>query len=213
MASFLMRVVTSAIVVMTAVMSMTYGAWQVGTVGQIYAKAWLAQQLLESAWSRTMNGETNVRPWPWADTWPIAELTVPRLGIRQIVLSGDSGRVLAFAPGHSEASAVPGGQGVSVVSGHRDTSFQFLRDIQDGDSLTLKTPNGVFAYTVSERVVVDQRDFYLEAQSEAQINDHLGNRSEIKTMRSILLLVTCYPFDALKPGGHKRYLVMATRGQ
>ena len=29
-----------------------------------------------------------MKPWPWADTWPVARLVVPSLGIDQIVLEG-----------------------------------------------------------------------------------------------------------------------------
>src|SRR5205823_4776424 len=34
----------------------------------IYAKAQLAQFLLERAWARTLHGERDVKPWNWADT-------------------------------------------------------------------------------------------------------------------------------------------------
>jgi len=167
--------------------------WHMGAAGKIYAKAWLAQSLLEHAWQRTLNGEVKVRPWPWADTWPIAELSVPRLGIQQIVLSGDSGRVLAFSPGHTQASAAPGKPGVTVISGHRDTSFSFLQKMKVSDTIILKTPSESFKYVVSELTVVDQRDFQL---------DPLASNPS-------LMLVTCYPFDAIRPGGDHRFLVFA----
>jgi len=173
------------------------GVWEVVGAGKIYAKAWLAQQLLERAWHRTLEGERRVRPWPWADTWPVAELTVPRLGLSQIVLSGDSGRVLAFGPGHAEASAAPGANGTTLISGHRDTSFGFLRSIQDGDIIELNSPAGKFSYTVSERSIVDQRPFSVD----------IPNR-ELQS-ESSLMLVTCYPFDALEPGGNERFIVLA----
>jgi len=168
--------------------------WHVGGAVKIYAKACLAQALLERAWQRTLKGEKKVRPWPWADTWPIAELSVPRLGIRQIVLSGDSGRVLAFSPGHTQASATPGKPGVTVISGHRDTSFNFLQKIKSNDRVRLKTYSGSYVYVVNELSVVDQRDFQL---------DPLASNPS-------LMLVTCYPFDALRSGGNERFLVFAT---
>ncbi|MBT7487663.1 MAG: hypothetical protein HN673_14945, partial [Rhodospirillales bacterium] len=45
-------------------------------------KAALAQILLEKAWQETRQGNSKVRPnmpakpWPWADTWPVAKLTM-----------------------------------------------------------------------------------------------------------------------------------------
>ena len=45
--------------------------------GLIHAKARLGQALIEGAWQRTLGGEEGVRPWPWADTTPVARLQVP----------------------------------------------------------------------------------------------------------------------------------------
>src|SRR5690606_25926119 len=69
----------------------------------LQAKAALAQVLLQSAWSQSRDSGDAVKPWPWADTHPVARLSVPRLAIDQIVLAGDAGRVLAFGPGWAEA--------------------------------------------------------------------------------------------------------------
>ncbi|MGZ7081173.1 MAG: class GN sortase, partial [Thermoanaerobaculia bacterium] len=46
------------------------GAW-------MYAKARLAQFLLQRAWERTLHGEKDVKPWRWADTWPVARIEFP----------------------------------------------------------------------------------------------------------------------------------------
>src|SRR5207248_2826247 len=76
------------------------GAALFGHGAYIYAKAGLAQVLLRRAWERTLAGERDVKPWPWADTWPVARLTIPKAGTDSIVLAGASGRTLAFGPGH-----------------------------------------------------------------------------------------------------------------
>jgi sortase A len=84
------------------------------------AKAELAQLLLERSWQRTLSGEPMARPWPWADTRPAGVLEVPKMGIRQVILEGSSGRNLAFGPtlllagSHTHTGDV-------VLSGHRDT--------------------------------------------------------------------------------------------
>ena len=85
-----------------------------GTLGQglwIYAKAQVAQYLLKQAWATTLQEHRPTPPWPWEDTWPIAQLLVPRLAVDQIVLSGTSGRTLAFGPGHVSESSQPGESG------------------------------------------------------------------------------------------------------
>lgn len=170
------------------------GSWQIAEGGYIKAKAWLAQYLLQSAWETTQAGGVRVRPWPWADTWPLARLQVPRLGVDQVVLSGASGRTLAFGPGHIPGTAAPGETGNSVLSGHRDTHFRFLRDLQPGDRIELTPASGVRRmYAVVSAEVHDQNDLWLLDQGQ-----------------SLLTLITCYPFDALLPGGAARFVIRAT---
>jgi len=167
------------------------GAW-------IYAKAALAQQLLGHAWSRTVAGERRVKPWPWADTWPVAKLEIPRRDAAErasfIVLAGASGRTLAFGPGHLDGSAPPGTPGNCVLSAHRDTQFAALRGLVRGDAVVVETPDGQrHAYRVAELAVVDRGD----------------TRLLEPTPEESLTLVTCYPFDAVVPGGPLRYVVRA----
>src|SRR5256885_5874975 len=95
------------------------GAWQLGRGAWIQAKAWLAQSLIAHAWARTLSGERQAKPWPWADTWPVARLTVPRLGIERYVLAGADGAAMAFGPGHVSGTPLPGEAGNSVIAGPR----------------------------------------------------------------------------------------------
>jgi len=170
------------------------GMWQIGSASYIHAKAILAQVLLETAWDKTVHGQQEVKPWPWADTWPISRLDVPGLGIDRIVLAGASGSSLAFGPGHLFGSSFPGQQGNTVIAGHRDTHFRFLKDIQRGELIQLQSLTGkMIQYKVSETIIVDEKQ-----------TEYLANTSE-----NTLTLITCYPFDAIRPGGPLRYLVIA----
>ena len=176
------------------VLLLALGVWQVGEAAHIHAKAWLAQQLMERAWARTLAGERAVTPWPWADTWPVARLEAPKLGGRLIVLSGGSGRTLAFGPGHVDGSPLPGEPGTSIIGGHRDTHFRFLERLRPGDVIRVQDRKGVtHGFRVTAAEVVDSRRARLDPTGE----------------RPRLILVTCYPFDALVPGGPLRYLVFA----
>lgn len=175
------------------------GVWNLAIAGKFYAKALLADQLIERAWQASLNGESKVRPWPWADTWPVAELEVPRLNIRQIILSGDSGRVLAFGPGLHENSSSLGKHGLSMISAHRDTHFSFLKELKIGDLLTIKNTDDVTTnYMLEELTIVDQRDFQIDKQL-------------MKEQSESLILVTCYPFDALRAGGDLRFIGFARK--
>jgi len=161
----------------------------------IPAKAWLAQALLEAAWERRQGGQVDARPWPWADTVPLARLRQPRLGIDQIVLQGASGRVLAFGPGHVSGTASPGQAGNVVISAHRDTHFRWLEALRDGDELVLEGVDGrIRHYRVGEIAV--------HHETELGLLDPLAGDQ--------LRLLTCYPFAAVRPGTSQRYVVTAS---
>lgn len=174
------------------------GSWQMGQAVWIYAKAGLAQHLLQRAWSRSLAGKEAVRPWPWADTWPVARLTVPSQHRDLIVLHGAYGRTLAFGPGYVESSAFPGSPGPTILTGHRDTHFAFLKRLQPGEPLTIQTIDGQSrSYRVTERRIADSRT----------------DRIALATNRPALVLVTCYPFDTPMPGGPLRWIVVAEEEQ
>lgn len=157
-------------------------------------KAILAQKLLQNAWEETVRTGIAVKPWPWADSWPVARLRVERLGIDHIVLEGDNGEVLAFGPGHLTNSAVPGSSGNCILAGHRDTSFTFLKDLQPGDVLSLEARNGKrYIFNVSSAHVKKNNDLYIEQSDNPW-----------------LTLITCYPFNAIQPGTDQRYVVFAS---
>lgn len=164
-----------------------------GSAGWIHAKAALAQVLLENAWQQTQASGQRIKPWPWADMAPIARLEVPRLDADLIVLDSDSGQALAFGPGWTPSSAPPGQAGVSVISAHRDTQFGLLQKLREGDLIKVSGQHAQRGYRVANMRVVDSRQTRLPAANSGDA----------------LLLVTCYPFDAIVPGGPLRYVVAA----
>jgi len=171
-------------------------AWQVGAATWIHAKAKLAQVLIAHSWQRSQQLQQPVRPWPWADTHPVARLKLDRLGVDLYVLAGASGRALAFGPGHVDGSAAPGKAGNTVMVGHRDTHFSFLRDVRPGDVLELAAENGRGA----RYVVVGSHVTGSDDTSVLEPSDHAR-----------LTLVTCFPFDAVAAGTSERFVVVAER--
>ena len=172
----------------------SFGLWQIGEGSWIYAKARLAQLLLQRAWNRALAGEVAPKPWPWADTWPVARLIVPGQHVDLIVLEGAYGRTLAFGPASVESGAQPGTQGTAIITGHRDTHFAFLKHVESGERIGLQSADGHFhLYRVTDSRIVDSRRAVIPL-----------TRSE-----SALVLVTCYPFQTPIPGGPLRYVVTA----
>lgn len=158
----------------------------------IPVKAELAQQLLNRAWTASRSEAAPQRPWPWADTWPVAQLRLPTSDAPFTVLAGASGRNLAFAPALMDGSAAPGTPGVSVIAGHRDTHFRELGKLAIGDRFEIEVPDGAtFVYEVDEIDVIDAERAMLRLDAD----------------ESVVVLVTCYPFEAVVAGGSLRYVV------
>jgi sortase A len=165
-----------------------------GQGAYIHAKALLAQVLLERAFAETIATGHLVKPWSWADTWPVARIEVKRLHASAIVLAGSSGQALAFGPGHVEQTVDAGERGVAVYSAHRDTHFRFLKDVMIGDEIDIVRSDGkTFRYRADRSSIVrfDQSGI-----------DPLTDQYE-------LVLSTCWPFDAVT-SGPERYLLHAT---
>jgi len=165
--------------------------------GWIHVKAFAAQALIHAAWERNRSGAAAARPWPWADTTPVAKLSILRDGAVAtsfVVLEGANGRNLAFGPVHDGASTMPGETGNSVIAAHRDTHFRLLQTLRLGDELSIERTDGrVVHYRVTDTRVVDSRKVRI-----ALGGDHPR-----------LTLVTCYPFDSFQPGGPLRFVVTA----
>ena len=170
------------------------GIGKFGGAAYIHAKAGLAQVLLRAAWAQTLANASPQPPWPGADTWPVARLRIAPARIDEIVLANASGHALAFGPTHVSSSANPGAAGNSVIIAHRDTHFRFLQYLSLGDRITVQTRDGIeHRFATSAAYVADSRTTLIE----------------YATPRPRLTLVTCYPFNAVHPGGPLRYIVEA----
>lgn len=178
------------------VLFFTVSLWHFGSGIWIFAKAIVAQRLIEHAWHNQRQMGGNIQPWPWADTHPIARLIFPQSGKDLFVLEGASSRNLAFGPALVSGSSFPGDAGNSVIVGHRDTHFSILEELASGQLLIVEDAAGNrLRYRITATLTTH------ESQTQYLMPTAIGR----------LTLITCYPFDALVPGGPLRYLVIATR--
>jgi sortase A len=161
-------------------LSLAFGALGLALCVQavwIPAKAFAAQVLLERAFAQSLTHHRATRPWPWADTAPVARVTVPRLGISRVVLSGGSGQAMAFGPTELATTSAR----VTVLAAHRDTHFAFVRDLRMGDTVLVQRLDGkTRRYRVEAFQTVRHNRFAVPAGSGP----------------ALLALTTCYPFDA-----------------
>jgi len=98
-----------------------------GNVAWITLKAELAQLLIEQAWAKTLQTGAQVKPWQWADTWPVGRMVHPNSNTDLFILEGAQGNALAFGPGRHVNTGELGSES-SVIGGHKDTHFAFLAE-------------------------------------------------------------------------------------
>lgn len=164
-----------------------------GKAAWIDMKASVAQWLIADAWEQTVAMGTPVKPWYWADTWPVARMTTPQ-GETLYVLSGMSGQAMAFGPAHLSASVLPGQSGNAIIAAHRDTHFAFLKQVRIGEVIRIQVMNG------------DTHDFVIDAM---EVVDATQTRLQVSHGDAEIQLVTCFPFHALDSQGPLRYIVRA----
>lgn len=180
----------------------TYSLGAIGFVVFAYgayipAKAEVAQYLIHKAWDEANSTGAHIKPWSWMDSYPVMRLISEQHKQDLIVLAGDTGNVLAFAPGFSHLSTYPGSTGTTLISAHRDTHFKFLQQVKTGDKFELDSiaDKEKYSYQVSDIKIIDSNKQGIEMGD-------AGSESDLK-------LVTCYPFNATTAGGSLRYVVTA----
>lgn len=175
------------------------GVYQFSGGLYIFAKAELAQYLIANAWHKNLTSDKQHKPWPWADTYPVAELIIQHKS--WYVLSGASGRNLAFAPSHISSTPLPAEIGNSVIVGHRDTQFNSLKKLQMGDIIEVKTKHKHRQFKVTM--------LRITLHSQLQYIQNNVSNSNFDVEQTSLTLITCYPFDSVLPNPIHRYVVRA----
>lgn len=105
-------------------------------------------------------------------------LTIPRLQQTFPLVQGTGEPELKRGVGHMITTVMPGEVGNCVISGHRDTVFSELGEVEKGDRLILETMAGRFTYEVDRIRIVDKED----------------RTVVVPTEDPVLTVSTCYPF-------------------
>ncbi|MEN2737824.1 sortase [Microbacterium sp. X-17] len=85
------------------------------------------------------------------DGAPVGILTIPQLGLREVIVEGTSGGDLMLGPGHRRDTALPGQVGVSIVMGRAAAfggPFGGLQTLQPGDEFQVRTGQGESTFSV-----------------------------------------------------------------
>ena len=114
------------------------------------------------------------------DGQALAELRIPRLHLRTIVVRGADPADLREGPGLLDGTPLPGEHGTTAIAGHRTTHgapFRHLDALRRGDAIVLRLPYGSFRYAVEGRRIV--------APSELSVLRRVGHDR--------LVLSACHP--------------------
>ncbi|MBE0365254.1 sortase A [Pseudoalteromonas ulvae UL12] len=156
-------------------------------------KAVLAQYLIANAWQQSLQTQQNVKPWFYADTYPVAQLVVPTHAKQQYVLANADLASLAFGPAVFQGGASLAEQGASLIAAHNDSHFSFLADLSLGTVIKLQLSDAQWRdFVVTQVQVIDQYDTSFLLQ---------------KTDKKRLYLATCYPFNSVVSGTKQRFVV------
>jgi sortase A len=123
--------------------------------------------------ARVAGGHADGPNWRPLPGQAIATISIPSIGLREVVVQDTTPELLESGPGHLLGTPLPGDTGNVVILGRRITDgavFRNLGELSPGDPITVVTPQGAFAYTVTQvaRVSPGHADVLAPA-SEAQL--------------------------------------------
>lgn len=127
----------------------------------------------------------------------IGILKIPRLKAELPIIEGTDEDELEKGVGHYSTTVLPGQPNQILLSGHRDTVFRRLGELEIGDIFEVSMPYGKFTYEITDSKIVDADDTTV-------IRSTAPNE--------ILTVSTCYPFSYVG-NAPSRYILNAKRIQ
>ncbi len=86
-----------------------------------------------------------------ADGAPVAYVSIPSLGVNEVIVEGTASGTLAQGPGHRRDTVLPGQAGTSVIMGRKDAyggPFSKISELSPGETFTITTGQGEHVYEV-----------------------------------------------------------------
>lgn len=130
---------------------------------------------------------------PLAPSRPVGTIVIPKLKVRQPILSGVTNAVFDRGVGYWPGTALPGQEGNMVLGGHRTAGARPFYDIQKlavGDPILITRGGRTFTYLVNGSKIVKPTATWILDQ----------------TADSTLTLFSCHPRGSTR----QRYVVTAT---
>jgi LPXTG-site transpeptidase (sortase) family protein len=160
-------------------------------VGAQYAHMYIEQRSLARQWSEQQR-KAAAQPQDG-----LTRLSIPKIDFNAIVVEGTGRRDLLLGPGHMESTAQPGDTGNAVITGHRDTFFRHIYELDRGDVITVQRSGQTYNYEVTGKKIVDPQDLSVIKPS--------GERQ--------LTLITCYPTYYVGPAPERLVIFSKLQGE
>jgi LPXTG-site transpeptidase (sortase) family protein len=171
------------------------GALMVLYVASQYGEMYLEQKRLADAWEQeqAIRAESLGTQPAHAKDESMVRLVIPKIDLASFVVEGTNHKSLLLGPGHMTKTAEPGEIGNAVITGHRDTFFRHIYELEKGDQVYVERRGKRFVYQVTSKKIVDPDDMsVIRPTSDAQVT-----------------LITCYPTYFIGPAPKR--LVVFTR--
>ncbi|MBR3403146.1 MAG: class D sortase [Parasporobacterium sp.] len=128
-----------------------------------------------------------------------AQITCDRVGLDCPVFWDDTNEILRYGAGQFLGSKLPGFGRMIVLSGHNNTFFTPLKDMEKDDVIVYHTNYCTYEYTVTDVVVMNENEL------QDYILKHLLEEHEL------LVMYTCYPFEVTMGRKTDRQVIIAER--
>ena len=152
-------------------------------VGSQYWGMYHSQKRLEAEWEKQATLAVSPGLPKLSPEEMLTRVSIPKIGLDAIVVEGATHKQLAIGPAHIKDTALPGETGNAVITGHRDTFFRHIYELQKGDAIFVRRNGEVFKYEVTGKKIVKPEDVsVLKQTTDAQ-----------------LTLITCYPVYYIGP--------------
>jgi sortase A len=163
-------------------------------VGVQYGQMYWAQRDLERRWAAQQTiGNDQPKSAALKMDDGLMRLSIPKIDLAAVVVEGTSHRSLLLGPVHMRETPAPGQAGNAVITGHRDTFFRHIYELQKGDEILVQRSGKTFKYEVTSKRIVQPDDMSVLKPSQ----------------ESRLTLITCYPTYYIGPAPER--LIVTSR--